>query len=104
MAGKGGTGGEGKVEGWRKGEGMRRGGEGKECQGAGVGGGDDAPGTDCSQITVHMVVVLLVKGMWESKPADWPRHVPFVDPNNRRKPNKRILCRMFDHLIKKHVS
>lgn len=45
-----------------------------------------------------------VKGMWESKPADWPRHVPFVDPNNRRKPNKRILCRMFDHLIKKHVS
>jgi len=39
VAGKGGTGGEGKVEGWRKGEGMRRGGEGKECQGAGVGGG-----------------------------------------------------------------
>ena len=54
---------------------------------------------------------VIVKGMWERKPCDWPRGVPFLDPNNKikergdggSKPTKEVLVPMLIHLVKKYV-
>jgi len=27
-----------------------------------------------------------VKGLWDKRPESWPPAVPFVDPNNRKRP------------------
>ena len=56
--------------------------------------------------------LVVVKGKWERKPADWPENVPFLDPSNRvktdgglgPKPTKDILEKMFVHLVAKYVS
>jgi len=50
-----------------------------------------------------------VKGTWEKEPTDWPKDVPFVDPNNKSKetgskPTKDVLIPMLHHLLKKYVS
>jgi hypothetical protein len=55
-----------------------------------------------------------VKGIWWSKPSDWPDDIPFCDPNNSKlatsvgsysKPKKETLIQMFDFLmIKYNVS
>jgi len=49
--------------------------------------------------------------MWERKPSDWPRDVPFLDPNNKikehghggYKPTKEVLVPMLLHLVRKYV-
>ena len=54
---------------------------------------------------------VVVKGMWERKPRDWPEDVRFVDPNNKikehgeggSKPTKEILVPMLRHLVRKYV-
>jgi len=49
--------------------------------------------------------------MWERKPADWPEHIPFLDPNNKKKsdakgckPTKEELFPMLLYLLHKHVG
>ena len=49
-----------------------------------------------------------VKHLWENRPADWPKEVPFIDPNNgnklakEKKPSKPDLLLMFKYLSERY--
>jgi len=53
----------------------------------------------------------LVSGIWANRPMDWPKNVPFGDPNNywkaeakqrKEKPDQLTLMKMFEFLVKKY--
>ena len=54
---------------------------------------------------VHVVpALILVKGLWNEKPPDWPADVPYKDPNNGEKISKLSFLfkclDKFSHLIR----